>query len=152
LWKAKQTAGQVSEENRISIFGRPTVTYRCDTLQQPVPRTTRLFDDSAVVAARLGHGPNLYDGISQPERYKVRSPTSAVSDPPRNEVSGERRYYLSAAFNSSATDLRISRDSLSSFTARAIDTAPTSVDKAASAFLFRALGVLPETNLVSSSR
>jgi excisionase family DNA binding protein len=60
------------------------------------------------------------------------------------------RCYLSAAFNSSATDLRISRDNLSSFTARAIDTAPTSVDKAASAFLLRALGVLPETNLVSS--
>ena len=45
----------------------------------------------------------------------------------------------------SAADLSISRDNLSSFTARAIDTAPTSVDKAASAFLLRVPGVLPET-------
>jgi hypothetical protein len=49
--------------------------------------------------------------------------------------SPSQRHYPSWAFNSSAADLRISRDSLSSFTARAIDTAPTSVDNAAIAFI-----------------
>jgi hypothetical protein len=47
----------------------------------------------------------------------------------------------SCAFSSSAAALRISRESLSSFTARDSDTAPTSEDSAAIAFVRLALGL-----------
>ena len=60
--------------------------------------------------------------------------------------------YLRAAFSSSAADLRISRDSVSSFTALAIETAPTSAESAAMAWARRDFRVRPRTNLVSSSR
>lgn len=60
--------------------------------------------------------------------------------------------YLRVAFSSSAADLRISRDNVSSFTALAIETAPTSAESAAMALARRDFLVRPPTNLVSNSR
>ncbi len=62
------------------------------------------------------------------------------------------RGLFKAAFSSSAADSSISRESVSSLTARAIETAPTSAERAAMALTRRDFRVPPTTSLVSSSR